>query len=371
MASSDNTIFWYRGATAPPRRMSDWTKLIEALAHHLIDRYGLAEVAAWRFECWNEPNLSFWAADQTAYFELYAATAKALKQVDPRLQVGGPATAQLMWISEFLDYCAAHAAPVDFVSAHSYADDPQENLFGRQMGYPREEVMPRAMARARAKIAASAFPHLPLVISEWSSQNPAFIAQMIRDCAPLCDTFSYWTFDNVFEEQGPIAGYDNSAYGLIGQGGVAKPSFHTFVLLHRLGDQRIDTGDAPILATRRADGGWAVLAWNLIPIKAEHGTAGNPVAEMGREPMADGPAKTVTLSFDGAGDRLARIYRVDPSADPAERLYQAMGRPSSPTAAQFDQLHKASVLPEPEIVRLQNGRVQLEIPANGVALVEI
>ena len=36
--------------------------------------------------------------NQTAYFELYKATAESVKAVDPRLLVGGPATAQLAWI---------------------------------------------------------------------------------------------------------------------------------------------------------------------------------------------------------------------------------------------------------------------------------
>lgn len=41
----------------------------------------------------------------------------AIKAVDPSLQVGGPATAQLLWIPEFLQWTRAGGVPVDFVSS--------------------------------------------------------------------------------------------------------------------------------------------------------------------------------------------------------------------------------------------------------------
>ena len=50
------------------------------------------------FEVWNEPNLSgFWRGSQAAYFQLYDASAKALKRVDGKLRVGGPATSRASW----------------------------------------------------------------------------------------------------------------------------------------------------------------------------------------------------------------------------------------------------------------------------------
>jgi len=368
LASSGNSIFWYKGNTSPPNSMDHWSQLIAGLARHLLDRYGAAEVTQWRFEVWNEPNLNFWAADQAAYLELYGATARALKNVDARLQVGGPATAQLMWIPNLLAYCAAHNLPIDFVSSHVYADDPQENLFGRDMHYPREMVIPRALEAANAKIRASAFPKTPLAISEWTSQNPAFIAQMIRDCAGLCDTFSYWTFDNIFEEHGPIGSYANNLYGLLNQSGVPRPSFHAFELLHRLGEQRLDTGDAPVIATRRADGSLTILAWNLVTNADVSGHAGNPMSAPGDEPILDGPAKHITLSLPG---RTAQITMAGITDDRAAQFYATMGRPASPTAAQLARLRDAGRLASPTPTAIAGGQLQLSIPANAVALIEI
>ena len=93
--------FWYKPNVSPPKDYALWDKMIRAFAQHLIERYGLDEVATWKFEVWNEPNIDFWVGNprQPTYFELYDHTARALKSVSPRLQIGGPATAQAAWVA--------------------------------------------------------------------------------------------------------------------------------------------------------------------------------------------------------------------------------------------------------------------------------
>ena len=73
--------FKYHPIVAPPRDYARWDALIAAFAAHLIERYGIDEVAQWYFEVWNEPNLDFWAGrpKQDSYWTLYDHTARALK----------------------------------------------------------------------------------------------------------------------------------------------------------------------------------------------------------------------------------------------------------------------------------------------------
>ncbi|HVJ00755.1 MAG TPA: beta-xylosidase, partial [Sphingomonas sp.] len=94
MASSPQTLFYWKGNTSHPEPKA-WGALVDAFVRHLRSRYGEAEVRSWYFEVWNEPNLDgFWErADQKAYFDLYETSVRAIKAVDPRLRVGGPATA--------------------------------------------------------------------------------------------------------------------------------------------------------------------------------------------------------------------------------------------------------------------------------------
>src|SRR6202163_1797186 len=88
--------FWYHPIVSPPKDLSKWGDLISHFAQHLVDRYGIDEVSHWYFEVWNEPNLAFWAGEpkEQTYWTLYDHTARTLKAVDPRLRVGGPATAR-------------------------------------------------------------------------------------------------------------------------------------------------------------------------------------------------------------------------------------------------------------------------------------
>ena len=52
--------FWYKPIPAPPDNYAKWDALIAAFAKHLVERYGIDEVAQWYFEVWNEPNIDFW-----------------------------------------------------------------------------------------------------------------------------------------------------------------------------------------------------------------------------------------------------------------------------------------------------------------------
>ena len=65
---------------------------------------------------------------------------------------------------------------------------------------------------------------------------------------------SYWTFSDVFEEQGVVKNPFYGGFGLIAAGGIPKPAFNAFKLLHRLGQQRIDLNSNSALLTRRQDG---------------------------------------------------------------------------------------------------------------------
>src|ERR1035438_8825636 len=145
--------------------------MIPAFAAHLVERYGLDEVATWKFEVWNEPNIDFWVGNpkQPTYFELYDHTARAIKAVSPRLQVGGPSTAQAAWVAPFLAHTKANDVPVDFVSTHVYANDTADNVLGTNENVPRDTMVFRAVQKVHDEIAASAYPTIPLIFSEYNA----------------------------------------------------------------------------------------------------------------------------------------------------------------------------------------------------------
>ena len=245
--------FWYKPNVSPPKSWEKWDGMIAAFARHLLERYGIEELAQWYFEVWNEPNIDFWGGipRQKSYFELYDHTARDLKSVSPRLRVGGPATAAAAWVPEFLKHAAENHVPVDFVSSHAYADDTVEDLFGTNEDIPMDDRVCRAVAKVKKQIQGSAMPKLPLLWTEWNvpgmnnARDTSFVgsalANTIRECDGLADAMSFWTFSDVFEEGGPIPQPFVGMFGLRAKGGINKPSYYAFGLLHKLGEERIRT----------------------------------------------------------------------------------------------------------------------------------
>ena len=368
LASDPNALhpFWYKQNVSPPKDYAKWDDLIRHFAQNLVDRYGVGEVAQWYFEVWNEPNIDFWAGNpkQATYFELYDHTARALKSVSPLLRVGGPATAAAEWVDAFLAHCAEHRVPVDFVSSHGYADDTVENLFHTQEQIPMNQRVCRAVGKVRGQIKASRFPALPLFWTEWNVRGdqelrdtnyvaPA-LAYDIKQCDGLVDMMSYWTFDDVFEEGGVAADSFHGGFGLIAVGGIKKPSYFGFSLLHQLGTERLSSTAPDVLVTRRANGTLVVAAWNLA------------------EPEEKGAPKRVHLQFrntNASGTVL--ISRADEAHGNTLAAFRKMGSPRYPTMAQIEQINREGELPPPQAISLKNGAIEIEIPPNGLAVLEL
>jgi xylan 1,4-beta-xylosidase len=165
---------------------------------------------------------------------------------------------------------------------------------------------------------------------------------------------SYWSFSDVFEEQGVVKQPFYGGYGLIAAGGIPKPAFATFKILHQLGSKRIALDSDSALVTRASDGSLVVAVWNIIA------------------PDQAGSAKSVVLRFKNVGSaRRASISRVDREHGDPHPAYEKMGSPVYPTRAQLQKLRDAVELGAPEIQELKNGELSLTLPANGLAVIEI
>jgi xylan 1,4-beta-xylosidase len=365
-----NTLhaFWYKPNVAPPKDYDRWGALVEQFGKHLVERYGLDEVSQWYFEVWNEPNIDFWtgAPAEPTYYRLYDAAARALKDVSPKLRVGGPATAQAAWADRFIRHAVDNGIPVDFVSSHVYGNDSAKDVFGTDEQIPRTRMVCRAVAKVHDQIKASARPDLPLIWSEFNASymnEPAvtdapfmgpWLADTVRQCDGLVDIMSYWTFSDVFEEQGVVKKPFYGGFGLLAEGGLPKPSFNAFTLLHALGDRRIPLDSEDALVTRRADGSLAILVWNL------------------SLPEAQGAAKDLSLRFTGlAGAHSVSVTLLDEDHGSLLKAYAAMGSPVSPTPAQIQALRKAAALAAPARRPLRDGRLDVTLAPEALALIEL
>jgi xylan 1,4-beta-xylosidase len=370
VASGTRTFFGYNGNITPPKSNEDWAAFITQFAKGLIARYSIEAVRNWPFEVWNEPNLAFfWSGNQQQYFDMYKATAVALKQIDPRLQVGGPATSAASWVGEFASFCATNNAPVDFFSTHSYAGDKQESVFGPGVSMPQNDVIPAAMAKARRLIDASPFAGKPLWLGEWGSDSPAMIAHVVANCLPYVQGMSHWTMSGVYEELGApnyVLKEGDMGWGQLVQG-IARPGFNTYKLLHGLGDRRLEA-TGPVLASRRADGRMVILVWNLAEVPQ---AAGIPGATSNR--TVRGSTKEIKLRIAGGREgQTARVQFVDQVRGSPMPAWRDMGSPQYPSSSQMEALRRASEIPKASTLRLgQGGSLSVVLPPEGVALIEI
>lgn len=370
--------FWYHPNVSPPGDYRAWGRLIRALARHLIARYGIDEVSQWYFEVWNEPNLDFWggAPRQATYFKLYDHTARALKSVSPRLRVGGPATAQAAWVSAFLAHVAKAGVPVDFVSTHVYANDTAENVFGTHEKIGRQTMVCRAVQKVHGEIERSAYPHLPLIMSEFNASYAnepdvtdtpymgPWMASTIAQCDGLTQAMSYWTFSDVFEEGGVIRTPLYGGFGLIAEDDIPKASFNDFSLLHKLGNVRLDIAAQSALITRTPAGNLAIAIWNYSP---PDGTGSRYTP-----PPDTRKLRTFDLTIHGISPSAsAMLWRVDDRHGNVLQTYDAMGRPAWPTPAQITVLRRAGQLSAPERMSLSQGRIQVQVPQHGLVLLQI
>jgi xylan 1,4-beta-xylosidase len=361
--------FWYRPNVAPPRDPHQWYQFIFKFARHLVERYGIETVADWYFEVWNEPNLDFWTGEpkEETYYGLYDVTASALKDVDPRLRVGGPATAQAAWVDRFIQHCVEKNVPVDFVSTHIYPNDKAMNVFGRDEDIPQSDMVALAVRKVYQQVRASGRPQLPIIWSEFNAgfdgvqlDSPyvgAWLANNIRLCAGgLATEMSYWTFtDAFFEEGGVFKSVFTNGFGLIATGRIPKASFNAFKILHYLGDQQLALESSSALLTRRSSDGALVLAiWNYIP------------------PRESGKSKVVNIQLRGSENtpEQIKVFLVDDDHGSPLKLWHAMGSPDFPSREQQAELRKAAELPPPLDANLVDGQLSVSLQPNALAVVE-
>ena len=256
MASGTQTMFNYKMNVTPPKSYQEWELLVETFTRHLVERYGLDEVRTWYFEVWNEPNLGgFWSGTQQEYWNLYTASATAIKKVDTKLRVGGPASSKGNWIKEIITYTTKNKIPLDFVSTHLYPQDEQVQYSDRKGSpYKVGDFFSATVKEVQEWVKKSERPDLEIHWTEWNTQTAAtadkitwgdniyvdnlYAASFIaRNCVELdtaCKTFAYWVVSDIFDEGGIPQSPFSCTYGLLSIHGIPKASFNAFSLLRKM-----------------------------------------------------------------------------------------------------------------------------------------
>jgi Beta-xylosidase len=287
-----NCLFKYKGNITPPKNLSEWSNFIKEFITFLNDRYGKEEIGKWYFEVWNEPNLKmFFKGSQKDYFELYKATAEAIKAINPDAKVGGPSTAALAWIGEFVDFIKKSGAPCDFVSTHYYPADPighspsfikmalegagnffELNSKGGGSVLDGARIMLKDGSHKARETFAEAVSglkklagDLPVFLTEWNvtstctapandtARAASYAVKSVIESDGMLDGMSFWTFSDIFEEIEFFPEPFSGGFGLLDIYGIPKPSFYAFKILNMLGDERYGGNTDGFAAFKKGD----------------------------------------------------------------------------------------------------------------------
>ena len=395
LASGKKLGLRYNPNITMPKSLDAWSDYIRRFIRFLLDRYGEKEVETWYFEVWNEPDLScFFSGTQKDYFKLYEATARAVKDVDPYLRVGGPSTSACKWLPEFLQFCEENGVPCDFVSTHHYPGDAFGNFINFQNikhmfaasrdavknGKPLSEAMtnmfflPEDAKRwskgTLAKMDREAKRQVgdkPLLITEWNSMavfgspvhdekySAAFAVKTCLDLKHLCDGYMFWCCSDLFEEQFMLPRPFVGSYGIVSNDGIPKPNFWGFKMLSKLYPSRLSLPDTGKLDCGAFTDGENVQLL-LTPQSGDY---------YENEPY------TVDVTLDFAASEVS-IERIDDGHCNPKRIWQEMGAPDNLTKAQAEAIRQQTRLyAEPLLFKAANGKTTFSVPlsTNDVALI--
>jgi xylan 1,4-beta-xylosidase len=394
------------GCFYPPVDLGKWAALIHAFSLHANQRY--PNVAKnWLWELWNEPDTGYWHGTFDEYATLYDHTEAALHGVLPDAALGGPAVVYPDgdFLTNFLQHCADGTNAVtggtgtrlDLVTFHAKGGvaltEGQVRMdLGNQLRLHR--------AGFRAVAAFPRFKQTPIHITEadpdgcaacldgdsslydyrHSTVYGAYEVAMMKHSLDLAveegvtlDGVLTWAF--TFPGTPYFAGYR-----VLASNGIALPVLGAFKLLGRLDGARLP------LASTGARGHADILA---------NGVRGNPdvdgLAAMDGDIVrilmwnyhddlvaaAPTPVRlTLTLPPRfGPRVRVAHL-RVDESHGDAYAVWNAQGRPASPSVEQLAALRlamePAPLVPE-QALAVTDGAVDLtfDLPRFGVSLITV
>lgn len=275
---------------SPPRSYALWEQAVEAVVSHFRHQLGVSAA----YVVWNEPDIYSWDGTAAEYLQLYRHTALAIKRVDPKALVGGPAVSELHgpakpatksieqgpFLKNFLKYGRAQGLPLDFVVWHEYDTLPSSYRW-------RAEVV-------RSWLREAGYPEAtPLWVLDWNGwqqfdlNNPRY-----RFGSPERDTevnaayaaatvtnmseagIALQTFGSLEElDQGMFKVPDQfvGGFGALTRNYIVKPVYNAFRMLSRLKGElvAVETADPflSVIGATSADS-HTILLSNFIPTAA-------------------------------------------------------------------------------------------------------
>jgi len=250
------------------------------------------------------------------------------------------------WLTDFLNYCRDEKLPLDFVTRHLYDISPPEE--GGRYGYPKLNPLARACAETdRSRVIIDGYPEfsgMEMHVTEFNTSysprtpihdtniNAAYLAYLLSRLGDTCESYSYWTFGDIFEEQGVPFTPFHGGFGLVANGKIPKPTFWAFRFFKDLGNGECVHRSDEAIVLKKADGTYRGVAWN---ISAASGTFAETTDEL-----------TLCFTLEGGAfcesEYCVITKTVDENVCNPLKVWHDIGEPANPSPGQRSLLRESA-----------------------------
>lgn len=210
---------------------------------------------------------------------------------------------------------------------------------------------------------------MPLHITEFNSSyvplcpvhdtdfNAAYIARILSEAGEYADSYSYWTFSDVFEEMDVPKSVFHGGFGMISLNSIKKPTFYAFEFFSKAGKELLYRDDNLIVT--KNDDRYVIIGWNW------HDMRDNKQS----------PDESYALLLPSISEQAILVKKeVGGAHGNPMQTWSNLGKPRSLNREQLAIL-QASAEPLQTDAKLleQNGvyKVELKIPCNHLCMLEI
>lgn len=326
-------------------------------------------------EVWNEPNLpGFWyQADMAEYCKLFKETFDAIKAYDERFKVGGPAICGVKdaeWIQGFLEFCRENKITSDRITRHHYTVEFPDRVGHYDYSKLEDAEMRFDNLQSTRDIIDSfeEYKGTPIHITEFSTSytpkgvihdtnlNAAYLAEQLSRIGDMNEAYSYWTFGDVFEEQGVPDSLFHGGFGMVAAGNIPKPAFWTFSFYKQLknaGSECVFRDKTSVIV--KSDKGYAGILWNI---------------------QSDEYKREIELPTDvfGAEEFTLITKTVDEECCNPLKIWHDMGEPAYPVKEETELIKSAAYpLLGSAVVESVDGKAEIaiDVKTNGVVFFEL
>jgi beta-xylosidase/AraC-like DNA-binding protein len=268
--------------------IDDYEELMDHFMKHMINRYGVEDVGAWRFEmmCLST-HAQYGAAEIDNYIECFVRIRAVIKKYAPESLVGGPGfnlafSEDLEKMAKITYTLRERNSPLDFFSIYAFS---LSRVFsgGETVEHDRLKQWAKGETAEYINWAKTFIQSQdPLIryffVTEWSLDfscrnilhdrllKAAFVLQNCINAIGTTEVLAYWLASDISAEYSDSSAILFGGAGLISRHGIRKPSFFVYNFLSRLGSRLVAKGENYII-TAKSDNSYTAIVFNFKYIK--------------------------------------------------------------------------------------------------------